>query len=68
MEILKKVIAEYKELYIQGCSHERAAKGALELLDTDPYIYEDRDGFPSYFYYKDYIIFFSGSIYKEEKL
>lgn len=62
---LKKLDLRYKEYIEGGATNPEAAKGSVqEVLESDPYIYKDDDGFATHFFFDKYVYFFGGDIYK----
>ena len=62
---LKKLDLRYKEYIEGGATNSEAAKGSVqEVLESDPYIYKDDDGFSTHFFIDKYVYFFGGDIYK----
>lgn len=62
---LKKLDLRYKEYIEGGATNSEAAKGSVqEVLESDPYIHKDDDGFPTHFFIDNYVYFFGGNIYK----
>ena len=65
MNELKRIDTLYKEYLKGGASNIEAAKDSIkEVLGSCPYIHQNDDGFPTHFFYNDYVYFFRGGIYK----
>lgn len=62
---LKRIDIRYKEYLEEGANGIEAAEGSIEeVLGSCPYIHQDDDGFPTHFFYNNYVYFFGGGIYK----